>query len=65
MSNKPSRRNSADIETLLHEAAKRKMTTQERREQEISFVMSTLGRRNTLTREQVAAHVNAAHGDPT
>lgn len=58
-------KNGADIETILHVAAQRKMTARERREQEISFVMSSLGRRNTLSREEVAAQVNAAHGEAT
>ena len=50
----PSNGEYARFDEILREAAKRPMTLQERREQEVSFVYGMGGRQCGLTREQVA-----------
>jgi hypothetical protein len=54
----------ADLETLIREAASRKMTPAEVFEQRVSFVYGMLSHNSPLTKEDVRARLAEKYGAP-
>ena len=51
-----------DINKKLLEEARRPLTPEERREQRISFAMGMLGKKNTMTRDEVRKLAEEQYG---
>ena len=51
-----------DIEALLREAAKKELTPDERREQCVSFTMGMIGKKNTMTHDDVRDRIAQMYG---